>query len=230
MAKTEIVIDDPVWKKGTQTLAGQFRDALHLGPQAGPVDMGIIMDYLRNTLPSDAIVTNGAGNYSDWPNKMYTYRRPRTTLAPISGAMGYSVPSAVAAKIAFPDRVVVSFAGDGDFLMNGQELATAVQYDLNPIFLVINNSSYGTIRMHQETHHPDRISGTDLKNPDFAAMGRSFGAVGEIIEKTEEFIPAFERALKSDSATLLELRVGPDSFGPDTSLSGLKENMGRADG
>jgi len=230
MAATEIVIDDPVWKEGTQNLAGQFQDALHLGPQVGPVDMGVIMDYLRNSLPADAVVTNGAGNFSDWPNKMFTYRGPRTALAPISGAMGYSVPSAVAAKIAFPARIVVSFAGDGDFLMNGQELATAVQYDLNPIFLVINNSSYGTIRMHQETKHPDRVSGTDLKNPDFAAMARSFGAVGEVIEKTEEFIPAFERALNCDCASLLELRVGPDSYGPDTSLSGLKESTGKADG
>jgi acetolactate synthase-1/2/3 large subunit len=207
----------------SKKLAADFQDSLFLGPQSGPVDMGKIMEYLRNKLPANAIITNGAGNYADWPNKMFTYCGARTTLAPISGAMGYSVPSAVAAKIAFPDRIVVSFAGDGDFLMNGQELATAVQYDVNPIILVINNGSYGTIRMHQETRHPDRISGTDLKNPDFTAFARSFGANGEIVERTEDFAPAFERALQAKQATLIELRVGPDSFGPDTSISGLKK-------
>ena len=219
-----ITIDNPAWQPTTLLLASQFHSALELRPQVGPVDMGLVMNYLRGTLPSDAIITNGAGNFSDWPNKMFTYRGARTTLAPVSGAMGYGVPSAVAAKIAYPDRIVVSFSGDGDFLMNGQELATAVQYGLNPIFLVINNGSYGTIRMHQEAKHPDRVSGTDLINPDFTAYARSFGAIGEVIEQTQDFTPAFERALKADKATLLELRVGPDSFGPDTSLSALKEN------
>ncbi len=219
-------IDQAPWAGRTAELARGFQAALILGPQTGPVDMGKIMEYLRGYLPADAIITNGAGNYADWPNKMYTYRNALTTLAPISGAMGYSVPSAVAAKIAHPERIVVSFAGDGDFLMNGQEIATAVQYGLNPIILVINNSSYGTIRMHQETRHRDRVSGTDLVNPDFAAYARSFGANGEVVEKTEEFVPAFERALASAKATLIELRVGPDSFGPDTSISGLKKKQG----
>jgi len=218
-------IENPVWADLRTELAQGFQSALFLGPQTGPVDMGKIMEYLRANLPDDAIITNGAGNYADWPNKMFTYKSANTTLAPISGAMGYSVPSAVAAKQAFPDRVVVSFAGDGDFLMNGQEIATAIQYGLNPIILVINNSSYGTIRMHQETRHPDRVSGTDLVNPDFAAYARSFGAIGEVIETTDEFIPAFERALASKTATLLELRVGPDSFGPNTSISKLKETQ-----
>ena len=218
-------VENPVWADLCTELAQGFQSNLFLGPQTGPVDMGKIMEYLRANLPDDAIITNGAGNYADWPNKMFTYKSAHTTLAPISGAMGYSVPSAVAAKQAFPDRVVVSFAGDGDFLMNGQEIATAVQYNLNPIILVINNSSYGTIRMHQENRHPDRVSGTDLVNPDFAAFARSFGANGEVIEATEQFIPAFERALASNTATLLELRVGPDSFGPDTSISKLKKSQ-----
>lgn len=219
----QIAIKDPAWAETTRELAEGFQSALVLGPQTGPVDMGRVMEYLRADLPADAIITNGAGNYADWPNKMFTYRGPRTTLAPISGAMGYSVPSAVAAKIAFPDRIVVSFAGDGDFLMNGQEIATAVQYGVNPVILVINNSSYGTIRMHQERRHPGRVSGTDLRNPDFAAYARAFGANGEIVETTEQFIPAFERALSANQASLIEIRVGPDSFGPDTSISALKQ-------
>ncbi|HFC04464.1 MAG TPA: thiamine pyrophosphate-binding protein [Rhizobiales bacterium] len=219
-----VTIDNPVWQAQTQMLAQGFQSALFLKAQTGPVDMGKIMEYLRTSLPADAIITNGAGNYADWPNKMYTYRSARTTLAPVSGAMGYSTPSAVAAKIAFPERVVVSFAGDGDFLMNGQELATAVQHGVNPIILVINNSSYGTIRMHQEKRHPDRVSGTDLVNPDFAAFARSFGANGETVETTNQFIPAFERALEAKQATLIEIRVGPDSFGPDTSIFALKKS------
>lgn len=221
----KVTIKQPEWANETKKLAKGFQSALILGPQSGPVDMGKIMEYLRGYLPADAIITNGAGNYADWPNKMYTYQSALTTLAPISGAMGYSVPSAVAAKIAFPDRIVVSFAGDGDFLMNGQEIATAIQHNVNPIILVINNSSYGTIRMHQENRHPDRVSGTDLINPDFAAYARSFGANGEVVEETAQFIPAFERALAAKEATLIELRVGPDSFGPDTSISALKKSQ-----
>jgi acetolactate synthase-1/2/3 large subunit len=222
-ANDRIAIERPVWAQTTRELARELRASLVLGPQAGPVDMGKIMEYLRANLPADAIITNGAGNCADWPNKMYTYRRAHTTLAPISGAMGYSVPSAVAAKIAFPHRTVVSFAGDGDFLMNGQEIATAMQYDVNPIILVVNNGSYGTIRMHQEQRHPGRVSGTDLRNPDFAAFARSFGANGEVVARTEDFVPVFERALAAPDATLIELRVGHDSFGPDTSLSGLTQ-------
>ena len=222
-ANDRITIEQPGWAQTTQQLAQGLQASLQLGPQAGPVDMGKIMEYLRAHLPADAIITNGAGNCADWPNKMYTYRQAHTTLAPISGAMGYSVPSAVAAKIAFPHRTVVGFAGDGDFLMNGQEIATAVQYGVNPIILVINNGSYGTIRMHQEQHHPGRVSGTDLRNPDFAALARSFGANGEVVERTEDFVPIFERALAAQQATLIELRVGHDSFGPDTSLSGLRQ-------
>jgi acetolactate synthase-1/2/3 large subunit len=217
-----ITIEKPVWPEATATLARSHRSALVLGQQVGPVDMGKVMEYLRVHLPADTIMTNGAGNFADWPNKLYAYRGHRTTLAPISGAMGYGVPAAVAAKVAFPQRTVVAFAGDGDFLMNGQEIATAVQYGVNPIILVVNNGSYGTIRMHQERSFPGRVSGTDLHNPDFAAFAKSFGANGEIVERTDEFAPAFERALAATQATVIELRVGNDSFGPDTSLSGLR--------
>lgn len=218
-ANEAIAIDTPPWKQICQSAAKAFQDALELPPQPIPVNMGEIMAWMRENLPQDAILTNGAGNYADWPNKMFTYRAPRTTLAPISGAMGYSVPAAVAAKIAFPDRTVIGFAGDGDYLMNGQELATAVQYGANPIILVINNSSYGTIRVHQEKNYPGRVSGTDLVNPDFSALAKSFGAVGETINSTEEFYPAFARALNCIKATVIEINVGPKSFGPATVLN-----------
>ncbi len=207
-------INNPSWLRETRALGEQYQGGLQIKPQPGPVDMGVIMEYLRANLPADAIITNGAGNFADWPNKMYNYQRPNTTLAPISGAMGYSVPTAIGAKIAWRERVVISFAGDGDFLMNGQEIATGVQYEANPIILVINNSSYGTIRVHQERRFPGRVSGTAINNPDFAALARSFGANGETVTETDEFIPAFERALKSDKLTLIEIRVGPENFGP----------------
>lgn len=217
-ANDTVTIKNPVWKSTCEITAKTFRDALDLPAQPIPVNMGEIMGWMRENLPEDTILTNGAGNYADWPNKMFTYRSPRTALAPISGAMGYSVPAAVAAKIAYPNRTVISFAGDGDYLMNGQELATAVQYSVNPIILVINNSSYGTIRVHQEKNYPGRVSGTDLVNPDFSALARSFGAIGETVNETAQFYPAFKRALKCDKATVIEIKVGPKSFGPATVL------------
>ncbi|MBX2869861.1 MAG: hypothetical protein KTR18_14375 [Acidiferrobacterales bacterium] len=206
-------------RQKTDALVATHRAGLELGPQNSPVDMGKIMSYLREKLPRDAIITNGAGNFADWPNKFYCYRAARTVLAPVSGSMGYGVPAAIAAKIAYPERTVVCFAGDGDFMMNGQELATAMQYKLNPIFLIVNNNSYGTIRMHQEKHFPERVSGTDLVNPDFSAFARAFGANGRVINNTEDFFPAFETALLSESASLLELRVGSNCMGPDKFLS-----------
>jgi len=206
-------------RAATDSLVQHYRNSLDLKPQQSPVDMGEIMSYLRKTLPRDTIVTNGAGNFADWPNKLYSYRGGRTMLAPVSGSMGYGVPAAIAAKVAFPDRTVVCFAGDGDFLMNGQELATAVQYQTNPIFLVVNNNSYGTIRMHQEREFPNRVSGTSLVNPNFAAFAQSFGVDGVVIEQTSDFFPAFDKAMVSKTPMLLELRVGENCLGPDRTLS-----------
>lgn len=206
------------WAAARQALHDAYVQGLSLSAQAGPIDMGVVMAHLRERLPADAVVTNGAGNFADWPNKFYQYRGERTILAPVNGAMGYGLPAAVAAKLADPRRVVVAFCGDGDFLMNGQELATAVQYGLNPIILVINNSMYGTIRMHQERQHPGRVSGTDLTNPDFAVYARAFGAQGAVVERTEDFPAALARALGADTASVIELRVGADHLGPDTSL------------
>ncbi len=136
--------------------------------------------------------------------------------------MGYGVPAGVAAKLVHPDRTVIAFAGDGDFLMSGQELATAAQYGAKVIFIVINNGMYGTIRMHQERHYPGRVSGTSLKNPDFAALARAYGLHGEIVEKTADFAKAFERAWNAKTASLLELRIDPDSVSPRASLSSIR--------
>jgi acetolactate synthase-1/2/3 large subunit len=168
----------------------------------GNVQLGEIMAQLRERLPADAIVTNGAGNYAIWLHRHFAYRQWRTQLAPTSGAMGYGVPAAIAAKAMYPERTVVAFAGDGCFMMSSQELATAVQYGLNVVFVVVNNAHYGTIRMHQERHYPGRTHGTGLTNPDFAAFARAFGAHGETVERTADFLPAFERCVASGRPAL----------------------------
>ena len=180
------------------------------------------MRWLDERLPDDAILTNGAGNYTTWMHRLYRYRRLGTQLAPYSGAMGYGVPSAVAAKLLHPDRVVVSWNGDGCFQMNGQEIATAVQYGAAVVFVVIDNAMYGTIRMHQERTYPGRVSGTELVNPDFAALARAYGAHGETVERTEEFAPAFERALASGGAALLHVKLDPQALTMNASLDAIR--------
>ena len=166
-----------------------------------------MMEHLRERLPDDAILTSGAGNFTVWAHRFYVFRRFGTQLAPQSGAMGYGVPAALAAKVVHPDRVAVCLAGDGDFLMSAGELATAVQYELPVVVLVVDNGMYGTIRMHQERSYPGRVIGTDLVNPDFARLAESFGAHGETVERTEDFPAAFERALEAGRPALVELRV-----------------------
>jgi len=188
----------------------------------GDVDMWQIAQWLGKCLPDDAFVTNGAGNYATWMHRLFRYRGFRTQLAPYSGAMGYGVPAAIAAKAMHPGRVVLSWNGDGCFLMNGQELATAVQYKLGVIFVVIDNGMYGTIRMHQERTYPERVSGTDLRNPDFAALARAYGATGETVLRTAEFAPAFERALASAGPTLIHVRIDPQALTMGATLDELR--------
>ena len=176
-------------------------------PPRGPVDMVEVTSHLQSVLPNDSVVTNGAGNFAFWPNKMFQYGRKQRLLAPISGAMGYGVPAAVAAKISDPSKVVICFAGDGDFQMTSAELATARQHSACPIILIINNGRYGTIRMHQERAFPGRISGTECWNPDFVALGASYGFHSERVENTDQFVDAFDRALHSATGAILELLV-----------------------
>jgi acetolactate synthase-1/2/3 large subunit len=189
----------------------------------GGLDMGQVLVHLRERLPGDAILTNGAGNFSVWPQRLYRFTAYGTQLGPTSGAMGYGVPAAVAAKLVHPDRIVVCFSGDGDFLMTGQELATAVRYGADAVFLVVNNSMYGTIRMHQERAFPGRPYGTDLVNPDFAAYAEAFGAYGEVVERTSAFPDAFGRALAAGVPALLELRVDPEALTPRATLTEIRE-------
>ena len=188
----------------------------------GDLQMGDIMSWLRERLPEDAIICNGAGNYTTWVHRFYQYRSFPTQLAPTSGSMGYGLPASVAASSVFPERTVVCFAGDGCFLMHGQELATAMQYGLKIIVLVVNNGMYGTIRMHQEREYPERVSGTELVNPDFAAYAKAFGANGEVVEQTDQFAPAFERAMAAKTPSLIEIRIDPEAITPKATLSEIR--------
>ena len=195
---------------------------LRHGEMPGDLQLAEVMAHLRERLPGDAVITNGAGNYSVWAHRFYEFHRYGTQLAPCAGAMGYGVPAAVAAKLRHPERIVVCLAGDGDFLMSGQELATAVQYDAAIVVLVINNGMLGTIRMHQERNFPGRAVATDLVNPDFAAYARAFGAHGALVERTEDFAPAFEEALAARRPALLELRVDPEAITPRATLAQVR--------
>ena len=189
----------------------------------GPFQYGKVMVWLRERLPADAIICNGAGNFTIWIHRYYRFRNFGTQLAPTSGSMGYGPPAAVLAKRQFPERIVVALAGDGDFLMNGQEFATAVQYDIPVIMIVLDNGMYGTIRMHQERHYPGRISATRLKNPDFAALARDFGGFGERIVRTDDFSPAFERALSSGKPAILHCIVDPQALTPSLTLDAIRK-------
>jgi acetolactate synthase-1/2/3 large subunit len=216
-------VDASRWQQWTQDVREGYLANLRHGPMPGPVDLGGIMAFLRATLPEDTIVTNGAGNYAGWVHRFYQYTGFRTQLAPTSGAMGYGVPSAVAAKAVHPDRTVIGFSGDGCFLMNGQELATAAQYGLPVVFIVVNNGMYGTIRMHQEREYPERVHGTTLQNPDFAALARAYGLHGETVERTADFEPAFRRAQASGTAALIEIRIDQDAITTRTTLSAIRQ-------
>lgn len=191
--------------------------------QPSPVDMVKVSAWLRDTLPEDVVLTNGAGNFTVWPNKFFKFGRRARLLAPQSGAMGYGLPAAIAAKVAYPDRTVVCFAGDGDFQMTGQELATAMQAKAQPIILLLNNGVYGTIRAHQERHFPARVSGTTMENPDFVALARAYGFHAEKVGTTAEFPAAFERACASRTGALLDLAISPEAITPRQTLSQMRE-------
>ena len=215
-------VDGSAWREYRDD-ARKAYEAWQVAPRTpGALQMGDVIATLRRVLPPDAIIANGAGNFAIWVHRFYRYRQFGTELAPTSGSMGYGVPAAIAAKLVHPKRTVVAFAGDGCFLMTGQEFATAMQYDAPVIFIVVNNGMYGTIRMHQERTYPARVSGTDLTNPDFAAYARAFGGFGAVVTTTEEFAPAFEAAQASGVPSILELRIDPEAITPCQSLSEIR--------
>ncbi|XDA99934.1 thiamine pyrophosphate-binding protein [Sulfitobacter sp. LCG007] len=212
------------WQAWCEEGRAEFEASFDAPSQPSPVDMVAVMADLRARLPEDAILTNGAGNFTVWPNKFFRFGPKARLLAPQSGAMGYGLPAAIAAKVAYPERCVVCFAGDGDFQMNCQELATAAQAGAQPIVLVLNNGIYGTIRAHQERNFPARVSGTTMSgNPDFAALARSYGFHGERVETTGDFAAAFERALSSGTGAVLDLAISAEALTPRVTLSQMRE-------
>jgi acetolactate synthase-1/2/3 large subunit len=217
---------NPAWTGIAQAAHADY-DAWQ-APRAGvgAVDLWKVVATLRERLPKDSILASGAGNYTVWAHRLYRHRPWRTQLAPYNGSMGYGVPAAVAAKLACPERTVISWNGDGCFQMNGQEIATAVQYGANVVFIVVDNGMYGTIRMHQERNYPARVSGTELVNPDFAALARAYGAHGETVLRTEDFAPAFLRARDSGKPALLHLKLDPQAITPNITLDALRAQRG----
>lgn len=208
-----------VWKDRTLAARADFLAWTEVPLKVpGDFQYGEVMDWLRQRLPAETIVVNGAGNYAIWVHRYWRYRAFGGQVAPTSGSVGYSVPAGVMAKRQYPERPVVTFAGDGCFLMNGQEFATAVQYGIPLVVIVIDNEMYGTIRMHQEREYPGRVSATSLVNPDFAALARAFGGHGETVRATEEFAPAFERAMASGKPAVLHCFIDPQAITPARTL------------
>lgn len=213
-------VSERAWEGWCKELRKQYLEDIQPPPMPGRLNLAEAIKILQATLEPDAILAIGAGNFMGWPIRFYQYRKPHTQLSLTVGAMGYSVPAAVAAKLCYPKRQVVAFAGDGCFLMNGQELATAKRHRLNVVFFVVNNGMYGTIRMHQERHYPGRVIATDLTNPDFARLAQAYGALGFRVERTEEFAPALKRALSADSPALIELMLDPAAISTRETLKG----------
>jgi acetolactate synthase-1/2/3 large subunit len=219
---------EPRWAERTERMHAAYL-AWSKTPEKSPgtVHMGRIMDWIEANTAADTIFTNGAGNYATWLHRFHRFRRFNTQAAPASGSMGYGLPAAVAARQLFPEREVICFAGDGCFTMHGQEFATAVQYGLPLIALVINNGMYGTIRMHQEREYPGRVSATALDNPDFAALARAYGGHGETVRVTEDFGPAFQRARASGKPAIIEIVLDPEAITPSRTLTEISQAKGR---
>ncbi len=213
----------PRWAQWAKDARRDFESQLVARHFPGKLDFDVIMTAVRDRLGPDAIIAKGAGNYTGWPQRHYIYRTYPTQIAPISGAMGYGFPAALAAKLVHPDRDVVCFAGDGCFMMAANELATAVRYGINVVVIVFDNHMYGTIRMHQERRYPNRESGSELTNPDFVAYARAFGAHAERVTETEEFAPAFERALTAGKPAVIHMLVDQEVLSTRASLSEVRQ-------
>ncbi len=211
------------WEAWRAQARAEYEASLIAPPQPSPVDMAAVMQAITAKLPEDAIITNGAGNFAIWPSRHISYGPDMRLLAPQSGAMGYGLPAAIAAKLVHPERCVLCFAGDGDFQMNCQELASSAQAGARPIVLILNNGIYGTIRAHQEREYPTRVCGTDMVSPDFAALARAYGFYGERVECSEDFAPAFARALASENGAVLDLNIAAEAIAPRKTLSQIQK-------
>jgi acetolactate synthase-1/2/3 large subunit len=222
----QLVELDPPAELPWHTLTAEAR-AQHVGhatprPKDIDLDLAEVVAHISAVVPRNTVITNGAGNYTSWVHRFYQFTEHPTQLGPTNGSMGYGLPAAIAAKVVFPERTVIAFAGDGCLLMTGQELATAMQYDLRVIVIVVNNGHYGTIRLHQEKRYPGRVIGTELRNPDFVAFATSFGLHAERVTLTGDFPAAFHRAREAGRAALIELITDPEQSTPDSLLSSVR--------
>lgn len=211
------------WAQWRRDARAAFEAAFDAPAQPSPVDMVAVTAHLRAVLPPDVILTNGAGNFTVWPNKFFKFGKGARLLAPQAGAMGYGLPAAIAARLACPDRMVVCFAGDGDVQMTCQELGTAMQAKAQPIVLILNNGIYGTIRAHQERHYPGRVSGTTMVNPDFCLLAKAYGFHAERVERTQDFPAAFARATASTTGAVLDLAIAAEALTPRQTLTQMRE-------
>jgi acetolactate synthase-1/2/3 large subunit len=220
--------DTAAWDAWTEAARSDYEDWIVPRESPGPLNLSQIFHDLREAAPADTILTSDAGNFAGWAGRYFPFRRYRTLLGATNGAMGYGMPAAVAAKAARPDATVICYAGDGGILMTGNELATAVRHDLAIVLIIANNSMYGTIRMHQERDYPGRTTATRLTNPDFVDWARSFGAHGERVETTEQFAPAFERALAAGRPAVIEVIVDEELLSSNMTLTELRERVAAA--
>ncbi len=223
------LVDASPWRDSTARAHSEYLQSVEpTDGLPGPVEMGAVMAHLRERLPPESILTTDAGNFSAWMHRHYVYRTFPSQIGPTSGAMGYGIPAAIAARHVYPDRPVVAFCGDGGALMTGQEIATAVHHGIDPVILVVNNSMYGTIRMHQEREYPDRVIGTELSNPDFVAWARSFGAFAARVDRTDEFPDALEAAMSAGRAAVVELRIDPELITTRATLAQIRGSGARS--
>jgi acetolactate synthase I/II/III large subunit len=215
-------LQDPKWVDDTKQAHADYLAWSEPTDVPGNVNVGQVVHMLRDAMPDDGVITNGAGNFAAFVHRFFRYRDFGTQLAPTSGSMGYGVPAGIAAKRMHPGRTVVTVAGDGDFMMTGQELATAAHHGINLIIIIVNNGMFGTIRMHQEKYFPGRVIATDLSNPDFQVLAKAYGAHAELVTKTADFPNAFKRAQDSNKPAIIELTVDPEAITPTATLSGLR--------
>jgi acetolactate synthase-1/2/3 large subunit len=227
-AKAAGSVEKPAWSGWTRELRA-LRLAQAVPPDyEGPLNLAQALQALEKELPADTIFTTDAGNFAAWPARFMHFGEKQDFLGPTNGAMGYAVPAAIGAKIIAPERTVIGFVGDGGFLMTGQEIATAFHHAVDPVILVFNNQMYGTIRMHQERTYPHRVSGTALTNPDFAKFIEAFGGHGEIVERTEELVPAVKRALASGKPAVVEIRTNPEQVTTRATIADLRAQAAKA--
>jgi acetolactate synthase-1/2/3 large subunit len=227
-AKAAAPIKKPTWAGWTRDMRATRMKQAEAPNYEGPLNLAKALQDLEKALPANTIYTTDAGNFATWPTRFMHVGAGQDFLGPTNGAMGYAVPSAIGAKIVHPERTVIGFVGDGGFLMTGQEIATAFHHSVNPIILVFNNQMYGTIRMYQERTYPHRVSGTALTNPDFARFIEAFGGHGEVVEKTEELVPAVQRALASGKPAIVEIRMNPEQVTNRATIADLRAQSGKA--